>query len=75
MNGLVGTALFFAGKTVPQGWAACNGDILPIAEYQALFAIIGTKYGGDGKTNFALPVIPSPLPPGQYIIALGDSAA
>jgi len=39
----------------PTGWAFCNGQLLPINQYQALFAIIGTTYGGDGTTNFALP--------------------
>jgi microcystin-dependent protein len=39
----------------PQGWAFCNGQLLPITQYQALFALIGTTYGGDGKSTFALP--------------------
>jgi microcystin-dependent protein len=39
----------------PPGWALCNGQTLPISQYQALFAIIGTTYGGDGITNFQLP--------------------
>lgn len=39
----------------PKGWAMCNGQLLPIAQNQALFAILGTTYGGDGRTNFALP--------------------
>lgn len=73
MTGLIGTVLFFAGKTVPSGWAVCNGDLLPIAKYQALFSIVGTKFGGDGKTNFALPVIPPPLPAGHYVIAIGSN--
>ncbi|MBI5925052.1 MAG: phage tail protein [Aquabacterium sp.] len=45
------TAFAFA----PKGWALCNGQLLPIAQNQALFAILGTTYGGDGRTNFALP--------------------
>ncbi|HIQ35269.1 MULTISPECIES: phage tail protein [Acinetobacter] len=40
---------------VPQGWAACNGQLLSIAQYQALFSLLGTTYGGDGRTTFALP--------------------
>jgi len=39
----------------PKGWALCNGQILPINQNQALFSLIGTTYGGDGETNFALP--------------------
>ena len=39
----------------PKGWAFCNGQTLPIAQYQALFSILGTTYGGDGRTTFALP--------------------
>ena len=45
------TAFAFA----PNGWALCNGQLLPINQYQALFAILGTTYGGNGTTNFALP--------------------
>ncbi len=39
----------------PQGWAQCNGQLMPIAQNQALFAILGTTYGGNGQTTFALP--------------------
>lgn len=39
----------------PKGWAQCNGQLLPINQNQALFALLGTTYGGDGRTNFALP--------------------
>ena len=39
----------------PKGWAFCNGQLLPINQNQALFALLGTQYGGDGRTNFALP--------------------
>jgi len=40
---------------VPKGWALCNGQLLPINQNQALFALLGTTYGGDGRVNFALP--------------------
>jgi microcystin-dependent protein len=40
---------------VPRGWAACDGQLLPINQNQALFALLGTTYGGDGRTTFALP--------------------
>jgi microcystin-dependent protein len=39
----------------PKGWALCDGQLLPINRYQALFSLLGTTYGGDGRTNFALP--------------------
>jgi len=46
----------------PQGWAFCDGQRLPISQYSALFSLIGTTYGGDGITNFALPNMQSRIP-------------
>ncbi len=46
----------------PKGWAFCNGQLLPINQNQALFSILGTVYGGDGRTTFALPNFQSRLP-------------
>lgn len=51
----LGEIRLFAFGFAPRGWAACNGQILPIAQNQALFALLGTMYGGDGRTTFALP--------------------
>lgn len=45
----------FSFSFAPKGWALCNGQLLPIAQNQALFSILGTTYGGNGQTNFALP--------------------
>ena len=45
----------FAGNFAPRSWAFCDGQLLPIAQNQALFSILGTTYGGDGRTTFALP--------------------
>lgn len=45
----------FSFNYAPQGWALCNGQLLPINQNQALFALLGTNYGGNGQTNFALP--------------------
>lgn len=45
----------FAGNFAPRGWALCNGQLLPIAQNTALFSLIGTTYGGDGRTTTALP--------------------
>lgn len=42
----------------PQGWAPCQGQLLPIMQNQALYSLLGTKYGGDGRVNFALPALP-----------------
>ena len=51
----------------PKGWAFCNGQLLPINQNQALFSLLGTTYGGDGKSNFALPDMQgnAPMHPGQ----------
>src|SRR4051794_35308780 len=51
----LGQIMLFAGNFAPVGWALCNGQLLPINQNQALFAVIGTMYGGDGVSNFALP--------------------
>jgi microcystin-dependent protein len=51
----LGEIRMFAGNFAPNGWAFCNGQTLPIAQYSALFSLLGTYYGGDGRTNFALP--------------------
>ena len=54
-TGFLGEVKMFAGHFAPRGWAYCQGQLLPIAQYNALFAILGTQYGGDGRTTFALP--------------------
>lgn len=46
----------------PRGWALCNGQILPISQNQALFSLLGTTYGGDGQTTFALPNLQGRMP-------------
>jgi microcystin-dependent protein len=46
----------------PKGWALCNGQLLPINQNQALFSLLGTTFGGDGRTNFALPDLRSRAP-------------
>lgn len=51
----IGEVIMFAGNFAPRGWALCDGTLLPISSNQALFSIIGTVYGGDGRTTFALP--------------------
>ncbi len=55
MDPFIGEITMFAGNFAPRGWAFCNGQLLPIASNAALFSILGTTYGGDGRTTFALP--------------------
>jgi microcystin-dependent protein len=55
----------FAGNFAPTGWALCNGQLLPISQNTALFSLLGTFYGGDGKSTFALPNLQGSTPIGQ----------
>lgn len=57
----------FAGNFAPRGWAFCNGQLLPIAQNTALFSLIGTTYGGDGRSTTALPDLQgrAPMHPGR----------
>lgn len=57
MEGTIGEVKYFAGNFAPRNWAFCQGQMMPIAQWQALFSILGTTYGGDGRTTFALPKI------------------
>lgn len=52
----------FSFNFAPKGWAMCNGQLLPISQNQALFSLLGTFYGGDGRVNFALPNLQSRCP-------------
>jgi len=58
----LGEIRMFAGNFAPQGWAFCNGQEISIAENEALFALLGTTYGGDGQTTFALPDLQGRIP-------------
>jgi len=60
----IGEIMLFAGNFPPKGWAFCNGQILSIAQNSALFSILGTTYGGNGTTTFALPDLRSRVPVG-----------
>jgi microcystin-dependent protein len=55
----------FAGNFAPTGWAQCDGQLLPISQNTALFSLLGTFYGGDGKSTFALPDLQGSTPMGQ----------
>jgi microcystin-dependent protein len=58
----VGEIRIFCGTYAPVGWMFCDGQIVPIGPYQALFQLIGTTYGGDGNNNFGLPDLRSRVP-------------
>lgn len=76
---LVGEVRLFAGSYVPSGWAACTGQLVPVAQNTPLFALLGTTYGGDGRTTFGLPDLRDRTPvhvgqgtPGRRDTAIGD---
>src|SRR5580698_8923839 len=58
----VGEIRMFAGNFAPAGWMFCEGQLLPISEYETLFNLIGTTYGGDGQSSFALPDLRGRVP-------------
>lgn len=58
----VGEVRVFAGNFAPNGWALCNGQLLPISQNTALFSLLGTNYGGNGTSNFALPNLQGAFP-------------
>ena len=58
----IGEITMFAGNFAPRGWAFCSGQLLPINQNQALFSILGTTYGGDGRTTFGLPDLRGRVP-------------
>ena len=61
-NPYVGEIRMFAGNFQPAGWAFCDGRLVPISENETLFNLIGTTYGGDGQSTFALPNLQSRVP-------------
>ena len=79
-NCFLGQISMFGGNFAPRNWAFCNGQLLSIAQNTALFSLLGTTYGGDGITTFALPDLRSRLPldwgqgPGLSNYQLGQAA-
>jgi microcystin-dependent protein len=77
-NQFVAEIRIFAGNFAPTGWATCDGQLLPISQNTALFSLLGTTYGGDGKSNFALPNLQASAPlqqgqgPGLSLRDLGE---
>ena len=63
----LGTVTIFAGNFAPRAWMFCQGQLLAIAQYDALFALLGTTYGGDGQTTFGLPDLR-----GRHAVAAGQ---
>ena len=69
----------FTGNFAPKGWALCNGQLMPISQNTALFSLLGTTYGGDGKSNFAIPNLQGSAPmqagqgPGLSLRDLGET--
>lgn len=79
MNPFVGEIRLFGGNFAPAGWALCDGSVLAIAENETLFQLIGTTYGGNGQTTFALPDLRGRVPvhqgqgPGAPLRVLGEA--
>jgi microcystin-dependent protein len=76
----LGEIIFAAYNYPPRGWHVCDGTLLPINQYAALYSLIGTTYGGNGQTNFALPDLRGRVPvgfgdgPGLTPVPMGESA-
>jgi microcystin-dependent protein len=62
MEPMLAQVMLFAGNFAPKGWEFCSGQLMPINQNEALFTLLGTTFGGDGKTNFALPDLRSQAP-------------
>jgi microcystin-dependent protein len=69
MDPFIGQITLFGGSFAIRGWMECKGALLPIAQYTALFSILGTTYGGDGKVTFALPNLEG-VGDSRYLIAV-----
>ncbi len=76
----VGEIRLLSFPFAPVGWMSCNGQLLPVSQYDALFSLLGTTYGGDGQTTFALPDLRGRVPvgfgqgPGLSLYALGETS-
>lgn len=78
MDDYIGSIMPWPAKTIPHGWALCDGSILNAAENQALFSVLGGRFGGNGTTTFALPDLRGRTPrgvgqpPGGAVTNMGD---
>lgn len=79
-NPFLAEVRIFTGNFAPKGWAQCDGQLMSISQNTALFSLLGTTYGGDGKSNFALPNLQGSAPmqagqgPGLSLRDLGETA-
>ncbi len=69
----VGEIRMFGGNFAPVGWMFCDGQLLPISQYDTLFNLIGTTYGGDGQSTFALPDLRGRVPIHQGLDSFGNN--
>lgn len=60
----IGEIQMFGGTFAPEGWALCDGQLLSVTQYDALFSLLGTRFGGDGRTTFGLPELRGRVPVG-----------
>ena len=80
MEGTLAEIRMFAGNFAPRGWQLCNGQLLSIAQWTAVFALVGTTYGGNGQTTFGLPdfrgrvAVGTGSGPGLPVVQLGEMA-
>lgn len=65
MDPFLGEIRIFSGNFAPRGWALCDGQLLAISQFSSLFTLLGTMYGGNGTSNFALPNLGGSVPIGQ----------
>ncbi|MDZ5645893.1 phage tail protein [Nitrospirillum sp. BR 11828] len=75
MEPYIGAIMMWSVPKLPRGWLLCNGASLPISQYQALYAVIGTNFGGDAKTTFALPNFQNRVPIGALTSQQGAFTA
>jgi len=65
MDPFIGEVRMMGFEFAPRGWAFCDGQLMPLSQYTALYSILGTRFGGDGHRNFALPDLSQRIPVGQ----------
>ena len=70
MEGVIGEIRLFSGNFVPANWVACDGSLYPVDEHEATAFIVGTRFGGDGTVNFAVPNLPGPATNVFYIFCM-----
>ena len=75
MDAFTGMISMVGFTWAPKGWAVCDGTLMEINQHQALFALIGTEYGGDGRSTFALPNLKGHVPGGvgSFIICVNGN--